>query len=221
VTRAEHEIERILESTLSACGMGALGAHEKGLLSAFLREVASWGEKLHLIGRGALAENIGTQLLDSLLLIKATEERFAAILERPKVRLADIGSGAGFPAIPWKIIRPGIDIMLFERRLKPSAFLSRAIPLLGLSDARASDSDAAHAEAGAFDIVTSKAAGRLSAILPIAERLLVHGGIYVTIKGRAWGDEIRRAGTACSLEYIGADALHHGRGFALFFSKSG
>ncbi len=49
-------------------------------------------------------------------------------------RLADVGSGGGFPGLPLKILRPGLQVFLIESNLKKATFLAEVIRELGLTD---------------------------------------------------------------------------------------
>ncbi len=51
-------------------------------------------------------------------------------------RLVDLGSGNGFPAVPLKVLRPGLELVLVESSEKKSAFLRAVIRELGLKEAR-------------------------------------------------------------------------------------
>src|SRR5438094_1012580 len=51
-------------------------------------------------------------------------------------RLADAGTGAGFPGLPLKILRPGLQVFLIESNLKKATFLAEVIRELGLRDAQ-------------------------------------------------------------------------------------
>src|SRR5271154_1067491 len=51
-------------------------------------------------------------------------------------RLADVGSGGGFPGLPLKIIRPEIDVCLIESSAKKATFLAEVIRELGLTGVR-------------------------------------------------------------------------------------
>ena len=65
------------------------------------------------------------------------ESMFAGIsmpLERG--RLADVGSGGGFPGLPLKILRPGLHVFLIESNIKKATFLAEVIRDLGLKDAQ-------------------------------------------------------------------------------------
>jgi 16S rRNA (guanine527-N7)-methyltransferase len=59
---------------------------------------------------------------------------FSVPIERG--RLADTGTGAGFPGLPLKIIRPGLQVFLIESNLKKATFLAEVIRELGLRDAQ-------------------------------------------------------------------------------------
>jgi 16S rRNA (guanine527-N7)-methyltransferase len=69
-------------------------------------------------------EIISRHFLDSLLLLPHLPETG---------RLLDIGSGAGFPGLPLKIVRPGLTVDLAEATAKKASFLKEAVRRLGLS----------------------------------------------------------------------------------------
>src|SRR5215467_13046444 len=60
----------------------------------------------------------------------------ATALPVEKCRLADVGSGAGFPGLPLKLIRPDLEIFLIESNVKKATFIAEVIRELGLTDAR-------------------------------------------------------------------------------------
>lgn len=214
------DIEREIDWALAVGGMRDLSSERRLMLGAFLAEVLLWGDRIHLVGRARRKENLRTQLLDSILLLEAAEKAVPGLFSTPGTKLADIGSGAGFPGVVWKIARPEIEIALFERREKLHAFLERAISLLGITGMRAYAGDAqAFSEAGSFGVAVSKAAGRLRKLLPLAARMLVPGGLYVTIKGSSWQRELDHAGIRHGMEIAGAASLPRARGVALFFRK--
>lgn len=208
-----------IEEILEACAAGGFelsgrsGAH----LAAFLDELDRWSTRIHLVGKRDRRQTVRAQVLDSLQMLRFAEKcgalgkewergggmradsgappcADAAASEPAPEHVADIGAGAGFPGIVWKIARPDIDITLFERREKPARFLEHVITRLGLPDTRTSRTDASKYSGEAmFDLVVSKAAGRLGALLPLAEGLLRSGGAYITVKGKGWDREIEEA----------------------------
>ena len=205
------EIERLVAEAMTASGIEDLPEAGRERLEIFIGEVSLWSERIHLIGRGNLVQNLRLQLLDSLLVLAAMEKEAPEPLVSEGARLADIGSGAGFPGVVWKIARPGLETVLFERRLKPHVFLERVIAVLDLCGASACGRDArTYVDKGSFDIVVSKAAGRLPQMLPLAEQLLAPGGVYVTIKGTSWGKEPAKL-EGVAMELFAAPQLPKGR----------
>jgi 16S rRNA (guanine527-N7)-methyltransferase len=206
---------KVAEDALRRAGFDNADPETIRRLSLYLKEVEFWNAKMHLVGRGRFGTSLDLLLFDSLALLTAAG---GSGLETDKV--GDIGSGAGFPGLVWKIARPRLNLTLFERRLKPQLFLERVVLQLGLKGIAVFGDDAANfKETGTFDLVISKAAGRLAGILPLAERLLAPGGTYLTVKGKSWKSELpqpRR--TRMCLE--SAVELPEKRGTALIFRKS-
>jgi len=99
-------------------------------------------------------------------------------------RVVDLGSGAGFPGIPWKIWSPQTPVTLIESNQKKVAFLREVIRALTLTDinvfpARAEDYPAAAA------LVALRAVERFQAILPLAARLLAPAGTLALLIGQS------------------------------------
>jgi 16S rRNA (guanine(527)-N(7))-methyltransferase RsmG len=209
---------------LAASGVGLISGGQRMMLGTFIREVTLWSGRIHLVGRSNISRTIGSLVVDSWMLYRLARDR--GIL-RPAggegpcgaVRVADIGSGAGFPGVVWKIADPGLDVALFERREKPLRFLERAVVLLGLEGIHVRDEDVGiEHESTLFDVVVSKAAGRLPDVAPIAALLLRRGGAYLTVKGRGWEGEISRiAGPV--LRLTASEELPGGRGTMLAFIR--
>jgi 16S rRNA (guanine527-N7)-methyltransferase len=208
------EIEAAIESAVRKAGTSNVSPETKKQLGEYLRQVDSWGERMHLVGKGRRGATLGLLLLDSFLLLRAAEENVPGAR-----KAADIGSGAGFPGMVWKIVRPELGVTLFERKLKPQAFLERIAGSLRLDRIEIFGGDAADYDSPEiFDVVVSKAAGRLEGLLPIAERLLRNDGAYLTIKGSSWRSEVSGSGEG-SIRFESATNLPENRGTALLFRK--
>ena len=82
-------------------------------------------------------------------------------------RLADVGSGGGFPGLPLKIIRPELQVMLIESNIKKATFLAEAIRDLGLADARVlvGRYEELGEEIAPLDFVCSRALGEFAPFL--------------------------------------------------------
>ena len=102
----------------------------------------------------------------------------ASLLPMSRGRLADVGSGAGFPGLPLKIAFPELQVTLLEPNLKKCAFLREVRSTLGLSDVEVVRSryEDLHAVPGSFDFVCSRALGGYKRLLQWCKALLKPGG---------------------------------------------
>jgi 16S rRNA (guanine527-N7)-methyltransferase len=110
-------------------------------------------------------------------------------------RLADVGSGAGFPGIPLAMAAPDLNVTLIESNLKKSAFLSEVIRSLRLNQVRVirSRMEEVPLDLPAFDFVTVRAVGHHRDLLSWAESSLSESGKIVLWVGEADAIEISRS----------------------------
>ncbi len=98
-----------------------------------------------------------------------------------RARVADVGSGAGFPGIPIKLWAPEVSVTLIESNHKKATFLREVIRSLTLTDVDIQNVRADEIT-DTFDIVTFRAVERFTEILPVAARLLApHGRLALLI----------------------------------------
>jgi 16S rRNA (guanine527-N7)-methyltransferase len=96
------------------------------------------------------------------------ESMFAAsVVPLDKGRLADVGSGGGFPGLPLKILRPELEVFLVESNVKKATFLAEVIRDLGLTGARVlvSRYEELDEELTPLDVVCSRALGEFASFL--------------------------------------------------------
>lgn len=93
-----------------------------------------------------------------------------------RFRLADVGSGAGFPGIPIKLWARKISLTLFESNQKKAVFLREVCRTLRLKDVIVANSRAEQTTATGFDAVTMRAVERFSAALAISANLVCPKG---------------------------------------------
>jgi 16S rRNA (guanine527-N7)-methyltransferase len=101
------------------------------------------------------------------------------------VRVADVGSGAGFPGIPIKLWAPGITLTLIESSHKKATFLKEVTRALTLTDVNIQDTRAESLTGASFDVVTLRAVERFESILPVAARLVAPEGRLALLIGQA------------------------------------
>lgn len=128
-------------------------------------------------------------------------------------RIADIGSGAGFPGIPLALALPGASVHLIESVGRKCEFIRRALEVAGAGNARVVCERAETwatlppPDGGreAYDAVTVRAVGRLATVAELASPLLVDGGALVVWKGRRDPDEeaeLERASARVAIEPV-------------------
>jgi 16S rRNA (guanine527-N7)-methyltransferase len=103
-------------------------------------------------------------------------------------RIADLGSGAGFPGLVLAAALPEAEVDLIESVSRKSDFLGRAIERMGIGNAAvvAARAERWSAQRGreAYDAVSARAVGRLATLAELASPLLRSGGALVAWKGR-------------------------------------
>ena len=130
-------------------------------------------------------------IVDSLTALRGIEGE-------DSLRLIDVGTGAGFPGIPLKIVRPDLQLTLLDSLKKRVHFLETVVEALGLEGAeclhgRAEEAARQSALRERFDIAVSRAVARLPVL---AEYLLpfVHiGGTAIALKGLHSEEEAKEA----------------------------
>lgn len=115
-------------------------------------------------------------------------------------RIADIGSGAGFPGLVLAVALPNSQLDLVESIGRKCEFIQRAIDAAGIPNATVvnarSEEIAGGAQREAYDAVTARAVGRLSTLAELASPLLREDGVLVAWKGKRDPDEEAQLGRA-------------------------
>jgi 16S rRNA (guanine527-N7)-methyltransferase len=108
-------------------------------------------------------------------------------------RIADIGSGAGFPGLVLAVALPDARVELIESVGRKCEFMRNAIQAAGIANAEVANARSEELARGpareSFDAVTARAVGRLSTLAELASPLLAEGGAMVAWKGRRDEDE--------------------------------
>jgi 16S rRNA (guanine(527)-N(7))-methyltransferase RsmG len=155
------------------------------LLRIFLEELLAWNPQLGLVSKRdtpSVTVNVIHRCVEMWELIG----KHAKDSSRDEPRnVADIGSGAGFPGLIWKLMAPGLRVTLIERKSRRAFFLERVVGLLGLQDVRILASDLRElvrepAAREVFDLAVMLAVAPPERIGNDAERLLEPGGYLVT-----------------------------------------
>jgi 16S rRNA (guanine527-N7)-methyltransferase len=96
-------------------------------------------------------------------------------------RLADVGSGGGFPGLPIKMAVPDLDLILIESNTRKAAFLSEVIRTLGISNARVLNKRMEEIDSltDSLDFVIARALGDIPGLLRWSKTALGDGGKVV------------------------------------------
>jgi 16S rRNA (guanine527-N7)-methyltransferase len=136
----------------------------------YISLLLEWNQKISLTGLSDPAEIVSRHFGESWFVTK--------LVGLEAGRLADVGSGAGFPGLALKVLCPGLEIMLIEQNKKKSAFLAeviRALSLEGVSVIASAYEDWSVPRAS-LDFVTARAIGQYPRFLKWAAPVLKPSG---------------------------------------------
>ena len=168
------------------------------------RELLRWNRSHNLTAIADPAEVREKHLVDSLTLLPLLGEAR---------RLLDLGSGAGFPALPLKIARPALEVVAVDAVGKKVAFqrhVARALKLTGFTalHGRAEQLAASPLCAAGFDVITARALGTLPMLAELAAPCLASGGRLIAMKGPEGPAELATAQAELAGLGFACGALH-------------
>jgi 16S rRNA (guanine527-N7)-methyltransferase len=163
-------------------------------LCVYVTELFKWNDRAALISRSDESRVVERHVMDSLSVL-------AFLRGTEQTTLLDIGSGAGFPAIPLKLAAPRLEVTLVESVRKKQLFLRYIIEKLALSHirvltGRAEDDPWRSDTPLGFDVVTSRATFSLKDFVAIAGSAVARGGLLIAYKGARYEDELAQAADA-------------------------
>ncbi len=156
-----------------------LSIEQENSLFIYLAELKKWNRKINLTAIRDEQDIIIKHVLDSLTYTKGFGPR-------PGLRLMDMGSGAGFPAVPIKLVWPGIAVTMVESIHKKASFLRHVVRTLALSDVEVVDERTERLSEqflNAFDVVTARAFASINSAVESARPFLKKGGSLVLSRG--------------------------------------
>lgn len=158
----------------------------------YMELLIEWNKKINLTSIVEEKEIILKHFVDSLTISKYIKEND---------NIADIGTGAGFPGIPLKIIKPKNNFVLIDSLNKRINFLNEVINKNKLErihtiHARAEEIGHNKTYRNQFDIITSRAVAKLNVLLEYMMPLLKIGGRCICLKGPNVDEEIEEAKSA-------------------------
>ena len=156
----------------------AISAEQLSQLEEYAALLKEWNEKMNLT---AITDDEGIAVkhfIDSISLLKFRELNG---------RVIDIGTGAGFPGIPLKIMRPEIDLTLLDSLNKRLIFLDEVCRKLGLNaeliHGRAEEYSLKEGYREKYDFAVSRAVANLPALCEYCIPYVKKGGEFISMKG--------------------------------------
>ncbi len=165
-------------------------------LLRLLDELAQWNRTYNLTSITDPQAMIAGHLLDSL----------AASTELAGERIADLGTGAGFPGLPLAIVHPERQFTLIDSTAKKVRFVAHAARALGLNNVKAVHARAEELQPDSpFDTILARAVASLAGLATLARPIAGPGTLLLAYKGQRPDEEI--AALPADWELIGVRAV--------------
>jgi len=187
----------------------ALSPSQKHQISLYISTLLEWNQKLNLTAVKEEDEVMTRHIEDSLAILPPIcrsyrrEDRdatmnFGSSSCAEKLRLIDVGTGAGLPGLIFAIACPEWEITLLESLNKRCLFLEHAVNLLGLSNVqilcdRAEIVGQKQEYREVFDIAVARAVAEMRVLAEYCLPFVRVGGLFVAAKGHDPKEEIRNA----------------------------
>ncbi|RYM04695.1 16S rRNA (guanine(527)-N(7))-methyltransferase RsmG [Sporolactobacillus sp. THM7-7] len=185
-----------LDALLSERGI-YLSAAQKQQFNTYYRLLVEWNKKMNLTAITDEEEVALKHFYDSMT------PAFYYSFTHP-LKLCDVGSGAGFPGIPLKILYPNIELTIVDSLKKRLTFLDALTAHLSLQDVRlfherAESFGRRPGMREAFDVVTARAVAHLSVLSEYCLPLVRKNGLFIALKGAHAEEELQQAEQAIHL----------------------
>jgi 16S rRNA (guanine527-N7)-methyltransferase len=172
-----------LAGRLHELGM-PLSALQRRQLVRLVDELLRWNARLNLVSANDESELEVRHLLDSIYGLVPVRDLLS---QPPAASAIDVGSGAGFPGLPVKIMEPSLRLTLVESVAKKADFLEHVVQVLALRhvtvvNARAEDAGRQTGHRERYDIAFARALAALPVVLELCLPFLRVGGRLVAFR---------------------------------------
>lgn len=178
----------------------------------YAEELIRWNQRFNLTAIVGWDEIQTKHFVDSLtgllafpgVSVSGDPGRITKLSLPQRLRVIDVGTGAGFPGLPLKIACPDIGLVLLESVAKKTRFLSFIVQELGLADVqivtgRAEEVAHAPQHRERYDVVVARAVARLNVLAELCLPFVGIGGRFIAYKSGDVAREIQAAGRAIEI----------------------
>lgn len=175
---------------LEAIGI-ELTADQRSAFERYRAALIDWNQRINLTAITQPEAIDIRHFLDALTVLKALPLPYGA-------KIVDVGTGAGVPGLPLRIVRPDLQLTLLEATGKKTTFLKHMIDVLGFANvkivtARAEDAGQQTEYRQQFDVALARAVARLPTLVEYMLPLCKVGGACVAMKGDTAEVELKDA----------------------------
>jgi 16S rRNA (guanine527-N7)-methyltransferase len=182
-------------------GAAGLGLHlipeQLEQFEVYYRELVDWNKRVNLTSITDYEEAQVIHFLDSLTVVLGLDSPATG----SDLKVIDVGSGAGFPGLPLRIVFPSLRLVLLEATARKVRFLEHIVAKLGLENVEivaGRAEEAAHRDdyREKFDVAVSRAVAPLSVLAELVLPFCAVGGRIIAPKKGSISSEIDRASKA-------------------------
>ena len=192
------DIRETLTSQAKELGM-KVTPEQAQQFQTYMELLLEWNEKINLTSITEPDQVVEKHFLDSMTLLLWKKLKQGA-------KVIDVGTGAGFPGIPLKILRPDVDLTLLDGTMKRLNFLGEVCTALKLSawrvHKRAEEAGLDKTMRERYDLATARAVAPLNVLAEYCLPLVKMKGYFIAMKGPGAAQELEEAENA--LDILGA-----------------
>lgn len=189
-------MSQIFDDKLSELGI-TLEENQKQQFDKFYELLVEWNKVMNLTGITEYEEVNEKHFVDSVSIVKAID------MKQIKT-VIDVGTGAGFPGIPLKIVFPHLKVVLLDSLNKRINFLNTVIKELGLNDiytihGRAEDFAKKAEYREQYDLCVSRAVANLATLSEYCLPYVKKGGMFIPYKSGEIEEELKQSEKAVKI----------------------
>lgn len=182
------QIQRAIADGARALSVASLSDPTCAALADYLLLLQKWNSKINLTAVRSVPEMITHHILDCLAIVP-TLTRLCQSWDTAKVRIADVGTGAGLPGLVIALALPQVSVTCIDAVEKKITFVQQAIGLMGLQNCTAV---AARVQdiSEQWDLLSCRAYASMADIITTSGHLLRADGVIAAMKGPRLSQEL-------------------------------